>query len=960
VSQALWAGRGFDQAVRRGYHGGQGGTRAGARAPSRFDTNPEASTSIRHAGRAARAAALLAPVLAAATLALPSPAGAPGHRAPSAAVVTDPSDLLVGPAAEGRTGDLRIANDDVAFIVSAVDHLQGNSVTGGHVLDAASAPAWSDELGNCITLLEAWPRQAAYDTVRVASDGSGGEAVVLAVGHDSANAAVSVTTRYSLRAGERFLTVETEVVNGGLPLAAYSAGDALSWGNTLHFLPGYGFDVGWTESITEWLGGKGTQTCYGYAVAAGLFPATHGSTWSDPLPLETDVPTGGVVAFTRFLVAASPDLAAVSDVVHVVRGTSTGTLVGTVSDEATGEGIAGATVTIGVTASAPYTQALTAADGGYVASLPPASFLVTASADGYLEDETRVTVSAGLTAQADVLLRSSAWTPSYADTLTVIARPIMSVPVIRTPGSSFTIEALAPPDATGWQAALTGHGAEHALALSGAVYRADLERWTMTAAVPVGTPAELYDLRLRAAGGIDDTARHAVAVRDEIDGDFYVVQITDTHTPTHRFWYQSGADTDTTELDDLRAMIDDINVMNPDFVIHTGDLVNEGELEDFMSRHYFTRAQRVLGELRVPLYMVPGNHDIGGWDETPPPDGNSRRAWWRFFGWRQLGDPPPGDPSRTQDYSFDHGGVHFTGLEAYDNYDEWRYAVYGATSFTSGQMAWLASDVGALDPVVPKVLFYHYDFAGQLNLQALGVTCALWGHIHRTSGSLAAPPYNLSLDCGCDGHRGMRVVRFHDGAVLPQPPITPGASGQRLRVSYDAPNDGTAHRLTATIVNENNLPFEDGLVRFVVPADSVPYEAVGGALAQTLVDGETATCCVSVPIAASAVTTVAVRPGPRPEPPVTRLALGPCTPNPSTVVTAVRYGLPEDCAVLLEVFDLAGRKVATLADGPAEAGWNEASWDLSGPGGERVASGVYFVRLEAGGESAVSKVVVVK
>jgi hypothetical protein len=896
----------------------------------------------------------------AAALAVPSPSGAPTHRAPEAVVVTDPSDLLAGPAAEGRAGDILIANDEVAFIVSAADHVQGNSVTGGHVLDAASAPAWSDELGNCITLLEAWPRQAAYDTVRVVSDGSGGEAAVLAVGHDSANAAVSVTTRYSLRAGERFLTAETEIVNGGLPLAAYSAGDAIAWGNALHFLPGYGFDVGWTESITEWLGGKGAETCYGYTVAAGLFPAAHGSTWSDPLPLDTDVPTGGVVTLTRYLVAASRDLAGVSDVVHVVRGTPTGTLTGTVSDETTGEGIAGATVTIGVTASAPYTQAVTDAGGEFRASLPAASFLVAASAEDYLENEVRVAVAAGQTAQADVLLRSGAWAPSYGDTLTVIARPIMSVPVIRTPASSFPIVALAPADASGWQAALAGHGAERALPLTGVAYREDLERWTMTASVPAGTPAGLYDLRLRASGGVDDTARHAVAVRDEIDGDFYVVQITDTHTPTHRYWYQSGADTDTTELDDLRSMIDDINIMNPDFVIHTGDLVNEGELEDFMARRYFTKAQRVLGELRVPLYMVPGNHDIGGWDDTPPPDGSSRRAWWRFFGWRQLGDPPPGDPSRTQDYSFDHGGVHFTGLEAYDNYDDWRHAIYGSTSFTDGQMAWLASDLGALDPVVPKVLFYHMDFAGQLNLQALGVTCALWGHIHRSTGSLAAPPYNLSLDAGCDGRRSMRVVKLHDGAVLPQPSISAGASGQRLRVSYDAPNDGTMHRLMATVVNEHAIPFEDGLVRFVVPADSVPYEAVGGTLTQTLVDDGRAACSVAVPIAASGITTVAIRPGPRPEPPVTHLALGPCAPNPSTVVTTVRFGLPERVGVLLEVFDLAGRRVATLADGPREAGWNEAAWDLTGRDGRRVASGVYFVRLEAGGASAVGKIVVTK
>lgn len=842
-----------------------------------------------------------------------------------------------------------------------MDHPHGGGLTGGHVIDGGAAPHWSDEFGQSVTLLESWPRQAAYDTVRVASDGSGGEAVVLARGADSANPDLDVTTLYSLRSGERFLTLVTEITNNGPAVNGYRAGDAISWGHTLHFLPGYGFDVSWTSSVTEWLGGKGTTTCYGYGVADESFPSTHGSTWSDPLTFEGDIPAGGTVSFTRCLIAGEPDLASVSDVVHVVRGTATGTLAGRVTDETTGDPVPGATLDIGVTATAPYTQAVGGATGLYQATLPPVDFLVTASAEDYLEGDAHASVLVGQTVQADVMLRPDTWVPSYGDTLTVIARPILSVPVIRTPGSFFVIEALAPSATTGWQASLTGHGAERSIALTGVSYVADLDRWTMTATVPSGTPAELYDLRLRASDGIDDTAAHAVAVRDSIDDTFYVVQITDTHLPTHWFWYQSGADTDTTEIDDLRAMIDDINLMNPDFVIHTGDLVNEGELEDFMARRYFTRAQRVLEELKVPLYLVPGNHDIGGWNDTPPPPGNSRRAWWRFFGWRQLGDPPTGDPGRTQDYSFDHGGVHFVGLEAYDNYDSWRYPIYGSTSFTDDQMAWLADDLSLADPTTPSVLFYHMDFAGELDLQALGVTCSLWGHVHRTTGSLGGPPYNLSLDRGCDGHRGMRVVRVVDGVVVPQAPITPGASGQRLRVTYAPANDGTSSRITATIVNEQTLAFEDGLLRFVVPADSIPYEVDNGVLGQTIVDGETAVCYVAVPISASGITSVALRPGPRPpEPPVTRVTLFPTSPNPARTIASVLYALPVETDVLLEVFDLSGRKVATLADGPVGSGQNEAVWDLAGPDGRRVTSGIYFVKLEAGGESVTGKIVVVK
>ena len=882
-------------------------------------------------------------------------------RSPVARVIADASDLLGGPGAEGQLGDILLRNDEIALIVEAAGHIHGSALSGGHVIDGGAAPLWYDEFGQSVTLLGVWPRQAVYDTVRVESDGASGEAIVLAVGRDSDDPNVTVRTRYSLSGADRFVSVTTEIGNNGPAAIAYQAGDAITWGHTLHFLPGYGFDASWISTVSEWLAGRGEDTCYGYCVAEGTFPATHGSSWSDPLPLEAEVAAGGTASFTRYLIVASPDLASVSDVVHEIRGRETGTLQGGVADQSTNDPIPGAVLDVSVNGIAPYTQMVSDTSGLFHATLPPVDYVLNAAAEEYSPDEVPFSIAAYELTELDVLLRPASWSPSYADTLTVIARPILSVPVITTPGGSFVIEALAPEDAGGWSASISRGSTERAIALSGVSYSADHARWFLTATVPQGVPEQLYDLRISTASGVSDTAGHAVAVRDSIDDTFYFVQVSDTHTPTHRYWYQSGAESDTSELADLRAVIDDVNLMNPAFLMHTGDLVNEGELEDFLDRHYFTKAQRVLGELEVPLYMVPGNHDIGGWGSTPPPDGTARRAWWRFFGWRTLYDPPPGDPRHTQDYSFDHGGVHFTGLEAYDNYDGWRFPIYGAESFTGDQLAWLATDLSLADPAAAKVLFYHYDFANELSLSGLGVDCALWGHIHSTTGSISQPPYNLSLDACCDGGRWMRVVRVVDGVVHPSSPIPAGSSGQRLRVSYDPGNDGTHATVTATIVNEHPQSFEDGLVRFRVPADSIPYEVDQGTLRQTVVEGETAVCYVAVPIAASGMTIVTIHPSPEPpEPPVTRISLAQSHPNPARTVAFIAYALPEESDVLLEVLDVAGRRVATLVDGPVGPGRAEAPWDLRDSSGEQVAAGIYFVRLEAGGESLTNKLVVIK
>ena len=73
------------------------------------------------------------------------------------------------------------------------------------------------------------------------------------------------------------------------------------------------------------------------------------------------------------------------------------------------------------------------------------------------------------------------------------------------------------------------------------------------------------------------------------------------------------------------------------------------------------------------------------------------------------------------------------------------------------------------------------------------------------------------------------------------------------------------------------------------------------------------------------------------------VALLPVAPNPVSASARLRYELPEATTVRLQVFDLLGRRVATLADGEKPAGRHEVSWRSAG-----LASGTYFVRLQAG------------
>ena len=84
-------------------------------------------------------------------------------------------------------------------------------------------------------------------------------------------------------------------------------------------------------------------------------------------------------------------------------------------------------------------------------------------------------------------------------------------------------------------------------------------------------------------------------------------------------------------------------------------------------------------------------------------------------------------------------------------------------------------------------------------------------------------------------------------------------------------------------------------------------------------------------------------------PPLT-FALEPNVPNPFALRTTIRFALPRAVDVRLEVYNLAGRRVATLVNGPREAGRHAVPFEPSG-----LRSGVYFVRFSAGGFEATRK-----
>lgn len=77
------------------------------------------------------------------------------------------------------------------------------------------------------------------------------------------------------------------------------------------------------------------------------------------------------------------------------------------------------------------------------------------------------------------------------------------------------------------------------------------------------------------------------------------------------------------------------------------------------------------------------------------------------------------------------------------------------------------------------------------------------------------------------------------------------------------------------------------------------------------------------------------------------LALNQNYPNPFNPATTISYELPEASHVELTVYDMLGRRVATLVDENIQAGRHEVSWNAEG-----VSSGTYIYRLEVSDSDA--------
>lgn len=92
----------------------------------------------------------------------------------------------------------------------------------------------------------------------------------------------------------------------------------------------------------------------------------------------------------------------------------------------------------------------------------------------------------------------------------------------------------------------------------------------------------------------------------------------------------------------------------------------------------------------------------------------------------------------------------------------------------------------------------------------------------------------------------------------------------------------------------------------------------------------------------------------------TAFELGQNYPNPFNPSTSISFSIPRQEHVVIAIYDMLGKEVNRIVDNTIAAGTFKATWKGDAQNGEKVPSGVYFYRIQAGSFSAAKKMLMLK
>lgn len=521
--------------------------------------------------------------------------------------------------------------------------------------------------------------------------------------------------------------------------------------------------------------------------------------------------------------------------------------------------------------------------------------------------------------------------------------------------------------------------------------------------VPAGTPADFYDIQI-SMGGNQYHSQNAVRVFEGVPAQWGFIHITDTHVGFDEEEYSSA--------ERLGFFVPEANFLDPAFVLVTGDCCENQNL----SNAYADTLLKRISSLRVPVFLIPGNHDHYNHSQE-----NNEFGYYRYFQ----------SVNRFENAELAFGGTRLYCLNS--GPDAELIELYRCRGPETAALDWVESRLAASPGTGPRIMAFHgpnYDyFSWNLNnvsrvrdiMNSAGFALGLAGHTHRFETFLNSgdnylgrndfshdddwgrdvpfPGFPLHVQTSSLGKEEHISWPSLVNAAPPSPEMTAlmeqsreGGRGifgdsiawRYVRISgssvsfFTSDTDGDGYRNTenawilgelqfdvqslpggviqSTVTNDHYETWYD--VRHYIPA--VPgqsYAVTGGTLVRQHPDGVVE---VSVPSMASMGSSVVV---------LTPLGAGVgggdagwailgATPNPFGELLSLTISAPAGAGpVEARIFDATGRIVRDIDPFIPPAGTSCVEWAGDDEDGKPVAAGVYFVRVSSGAFSAVARVV---
>jgi len=356
-----------------------------------------------------------------------------------------------------------------------------------------------------------------------------------------------------------------------------------------------------------------------------------------------------------------------------------------------------------------------------------------------------------------------------------IIYPRSTIPIILTTDQSFTIQFQSVPFDSITATLTTAYDslAEHInLSIDSITGEDNIKHATVV--IPSDTHPELYNLTISIEtedSSYFSTRPRSVCIKEEMSNSFTFVHLTDFHIGDPRGLTENFKQIIGWKA--ARKVVEEINLLNPDFVIITGDLTF-GQLYPFEYIFEYQTCYEILQDFTVPTYLCPGNHD--GYIQTFQ-DGFT--FWENYFG--------------PLYYSFDYEKTHFLSINSYDWPAKARlgfsYLVFNwGGSIQEDQINWIEQDLidhAEADQIC--MMMHHnplwdttsnslignsyYNREKILNLiRSHNVDAVFDGHVHFDNitvdnDTLYVTTTTVSSSLDDDGYWGYRLIRVENSSI---------------------------------------------------------------------------------------------------------------------------------------------------------------------------------------------------